>query len=193
MKTFNEVYETLPGTGWLTKPEAELLYRIASQAEGPILEVGCYHGRSTALLASLGRVMYCVDPFNDFDSDDHSGIKTKACFIENITTRGHTLLFGSNTRASAILDVPPFDPAIYLFQQKIEQWSPRYAGFAYLDGDHTLKGTLAQIDAALDVDVKSFCIHDYADSGGGLEVKKALDYRSIKVTERVDRMAYCRL
>jgi len=189
-RTFDEVYETVPGTGWLTKPEAELLYKSARQTRGAILEVGCYHGRSSVLLASLSRTLYCVDPFSNFDTGDMDGRQAKIKFIENLTSRGHPVFFGANNRGK---QEPPFGPNVYLFQQKIEQWEIRAVGFAYLDGDHTLAGTLNQLNVALEAGARIVCVHDYADDGEGVNVKDAIYRTGLTVAERVERMVMCRV
>ena len=54
--------------GWLSAREAGLLYDLARAARQPIVEIGCWRGRSTAALA-LGSAaghrqpIYCIDPF----------------------------------------------------------------------------------------------------------------------------------
>lgn len=54
--------------GWLSQREAGTLYDLAVQANGPIIEIGSWRGRSTAALA-LGSMagnkhsVYAVDPF----------------------------------------------------------------------------------------------------------------------------------
>lgn len=167
---FDTIYETIPANGWLTKEEARLLWHQAYDCEGPILEVGSYEGRSTVLLASLGRLVYAVDPFDGF-ADDRSGNEIEACFTNNIQSR-HI----DNVR---------------LFRQKIEEWKPRPCGFAYLDGDHTYQGTLRQIGTAKKVGAKVICIHDYATEGGGAFVKKAIEDSQLKIVNLVERMAHC--
>ena len=170
--TFEEVYDTLPG-GWLTKEEALLLYESARHAEGAILEVGEYRGRSTVLLASFGRPLLCVDPFGGFDSD-MSGDEVQRIFLQNMKER----------------DIWNF----VLYRQKIEDWLGDMrcrVGFAYLDGDHTYKGTESQIEVALACGAEIICIHDYADSGDGLEVKRAVDASTLKVVNRIDRLVRC--
>lgn len=54
--------------GWLTAPEASALYDLAHDAKGPIVEIGSWRGRSTAVLAlaSMGgnyQPVYAVDSF----------------------------------------------------------------------------------------------------------------------------------
>lgn len=168
MKSFKEVWGTLP-SGWLREVEAELLYQTAQQTTGDILEVGCYFGRSSVLLASLGRTVHCVDPFDGF-TDDLTGDEIEARWKESIQSRGIT---------NAIQ-----------YRQRIENWVPRPCGFAYLDGNHTEKGTMDQLSAAFMCGVNLMCVHDVADSGGGLEVKKAiLNFYCAELVEIVDTMA----
>lgn len=171
MLTFDEVYETIPGQGWLTNGEARLLWDSARESDGGILEVGSYFGRSTVLLASLGRPVLAVDPFDGFDSDK-SGDEVHAELIRNLESR-------------RIRNVE-------VFRCRIEDWKPWPVGFAYLDGDHTFRGTVNQLEAARKAGAETVCVHDYADEGGGLAVKRALTSLGMTVLERVERMVRCR-
>ena len=171
--TFDEVYETIPGDGWLYKEEARLLYSVASQCTGPILEVGSYKGRSSVLLASLGRDVHCVDPFSGFDSDDPTGDLTYKIFMNNV--------FYSRCLMN-----------VHLHRRKIEDWFPMFIfGFAYLDGDHTYEGTLRQIDKAMDAGARVFCIHDYEQTGEGVNIVKAIQHKKLEVVQVVERMCHC--
>lgn len=172
MKTFEEVYETLPTTGWLSLEEARLLYKCCAETNGNILEVGCYHGRSTVLLASFGRIVYAVDPFNGFDSDDMEGVKTQIRFNQNLDERG---IENVNVIPYGIEEVPT---------ESLED-----IGLAYLDGDHTYKGTRNQINAALEARAKVIAIHDVNDSGDGVEIKRAALELLGPWYERVERLA----
>lgn len=163
MGRFDEVYETLPGNGWLSRDEAELLYRVASEVAGPILEVGSYEGRSTVLLASFGRPVYAVDSFVDCGRE---------AMDRNLAERGIT-----NVR---------------VYQIPIVDWVPDFhvrVPFAYLDGDHTYQGTVDQIEAALRWGAETIVAHDVNDSGGGLEVKRACVELLGAWEERVERLA----
>lgn len=61
--------------GWLSDGEAEVLYDLARNAKGPIVEIGSCFGRSTAVLA-LGSMhgnyqpVFAVDSFIGVDPDD---------------------------------------------------------------------------------------------------------------------------
>ena len=50
--------------GWFVQGEGALLYRLASSVpeDQCLVEVGCYRGRSAALLAATGRQTYLIDP-----------------------------------------------------------------------------------------------------------------------------------
>lgn len=151
VRSFEEAYEQIPATGWLSRKEAELLWDTAIMCSGPILEVGCYHGRSTCLLAALGRRVYSVDPFAEFDTEDITGDTTFKKFLRNLEDR-------------RIRNVT-------LFKSKIEDWDPMPVGFAYLDGDHTQQGTKVQIEKALASNASWVGIHDVNDAGGGLAIR----------------------
>lgn len=166
--TFDEVYETLPAAGWLTRPEAELLWRTAPACAGPILEVGSYQGRSTCLLALLGRPVYAVDPFDGFCAE-LSGDEVYGRLVSNLAHR--------------CLD------NVTVFRQRVEDWTPRPCGFAYLDGDHTYEGTENQIAAALRCGAKVIAVHDVNDSGEGQRIKDAALHWLGSWRERVERLA----
>lgn len=172
MKTFDEVYPTLPANGWLAEDEARLLWNFASQFKGSILEVGCYFGRSTVLLANLGRPLYCVDPFDGF-TDDFTGDHIQASWQENLKSRDL-----SN---------------VMQFRVRVENWVSRpIVGFAYLDGDHTYEGTRAQIRAALNCGARGIAVHDVSNSGGGLPITRATSEMLGKWTDKTGTLAVWR-
>lgn len=176
MKTglcFDEVFPTIPAEGWLAEDEARLLWEIASVCEGPILEVGCYCGRSTILLAHLGRPVYAVDPFAGFSRDDPTGEGIKTRFLENLAYYAiHNVL---------------------LFQQRIEDWEPCPLGFAYLDGDHTYAGTVAQIRKALVCKPQYIALHDIGEQGEAVDVTRAAFNNLGAWTLRANRLAVWRI
>ncbi len=176
--SFEDVYETLPGDGWLTKEEAEFLYNKAKDSQRAILEVGCYKGRSTVLLASFNRPVFCVDPFSNFDESDISGDSIYEIWNQNLAERG----------------IKNID----FIRGKIEQVFYPYItekfGFAYLDGDHTYLGSMNQLNKATEWNIPKICMHDYAFSGGGLNIKRAIeDSLQYRLKEVVGTMAYCEL
>lgn len=176
--TFEEVYKGLP-EGWLSEGEAKLLWDWATSLPAPvILEVGCYKGRSTCLLAQVPRsTVFSVDPFSGFDSDDLSGERTKSIWHSNIESRG-------------FLNVHQYEIPIEKFQEG--SWifyGPKRVDFAYLDGDHTAEGTRRQIEAALEFEAKVIAIHDVNDSGEGAAIKEVALRLLGPWNVRVERLA----
>jgi len=165
-----ELFFSLPSDGWLEKDEADWLAESARNTEGVILEVGCYYGRSTVLLASLGRRVISVDPFVNFNTCDMSGEVAKQAWRTNMMSRGIT-----NTE---------------LFVCKIEEWEGLPIGFAYLDGDHTFEGTVRQIEAALQWNPTEICVHDYDVRQDGLKIKLATEtFSQLQLVSVVREMA----
>ncbi len=189
MKGFEEVYETLPGAGWLSKAEAELLWRWALKVEGPILEVGCFKGRSTVLLASTGRLVHTVDPFVGFALDDDPlGVVALRCFFENLNGRGIGVRFTDNGLIPALAPYVENQP-VRCYPLRIEDWEARPVGFAYLDGDHTETGTEAQVRKALECGAKIIAVHDVNDTGDGLLIKRVCLKLLGVWAERAERLA----
>lgn len=145
MKDFKQVFNILPSNGWLDESEALALWNYA---EGKIIEVGGYYGRSTVLLANKGSVI-TIDPFDGFDST-MSGDEVEKKFKENTKSLG-----------------------VKLIRKKVEEVKPRGADFVYLDGDHTYEGTINQIKFALACNPKFIAVHDVNDVGEGAEIKRA--------------------
>lgn len=169
---FNELFGRITSHGWLTLDEAMLLVSAAEGTRGPMVEVGSYMGRSAMLLGQLMeeyaepcqsgqrwlkrvRPLYCVDPWDDHFSSDMPGQDIYTRFLENI----HSLPNGG-------ANITPV-------RCKVEDWQAIPAGFVYLDGDHTYKGTLAQIHKAKQCLPEVIAIHDVNDGGQGNEVKRA--------------------
>lgn len=166
--TFEKLFESLP-TGWLTEVEARLLWDCVTRTEGDILEVGCYFGRSTVLLAASGRQVHSVDPFGDDFSTDLKGDEIYKRFQQNLHTRS-------------------IDNVCH-YRQKIENWQVTPCGLCYLDGDHTYDGTKLQIWKAQWCRPKIIAVHDVNDNGGGVEVKRACLEMLGPWKERVERLA----
>ncbi len=179
---FDALFDSLPD-GWLSKPEAEVLWKWVNLTEGPILEVGCYKGRSTILLAATGRAVCTVDPFNNFDSDDPGGMRIYREFYANVLERGVSIAVTGEG------DDGPAPSGVTLWRQRIEDWAPRPIGFAYLDGDHTFDGTVAQVRTALACGASVIAAHDVNDRGEGKVVKRACLAHLGPWTERVERLA----
>ena len=179
---FDELFDSLPD-GWLSKEEAKLLWKWVNLVDGSVLEVGCYKGRSTILLAATGRAVCTVDPFNNFDSDDPGGMRIYREFYANVLERGVSIAVTGEG------DDGPAPSGVTLWRQRIEDWTPRPIGFAYLDGDHTFDGTVAQVKDALACGASVIAAHDVNDRGEGREVKRACLKLLGPWADRVERLA----
>ncbi len=173
-KKFEEVYETLPSHGWLSKEEAKLLHSYLAPSM-ICLEVGCYHGRSTTLLASFTQEVHCLDPFAGFSSEDPDGSKTLQAFVDNLRERG-------------------LRDKVTLHKCRLESWawdSKKRDDFdlAYLDGDHTVEGTKRQILMAVVLGCDWIFVHDVNDTGEGAAIKEVALRMLGPWTERVGRLA----
>lgn len=178
--TFEDAHASLAYiNGWLSEPEARLLWDAARLTDGPMLEVGAYYGRSTILLARLTgtagklRQVCSVDPFGGFDDRDPTGD-----FIHR------SLLLNLDNRSIANVEV---------FRMRIEEWEPRPCGFAYLDGDHSHDGTLNQIKVARQCNPQAIAAHDVNDAGEGLAIKRACLELLGMWDQRVERLAVWRM
>jgi len=174
---FDTLFRSLPADGWLYEDEARLLLAHARDTDGPILEVGSYCGRSTVLLASLGRSVHSVDPFDGFHSD-LTGDEIQERFWGNLQARGIRNVIQHRIH--------------------VERWPIFGCGFAFLDGDHSFEGTQRQIDAAVRSLILGrgdlLAVHDYAEDGGGALVAKAVDDdKRIEVIGRASRLVICRM
>lgn len=144
--------------GWLTVEEAELLVEYA---EGPIVEVGSYQGRSACLLALMGFDVHCIDPWPD-----------EAVYLK----------FVANVRELGLRNVT-WERVL------VEDAATVQAETAYLDGDHTFNGTLDQITYAQKCGASIIAVHDVNDSGEGLAVKEAAVSTFGAWSDRVGRLA----
>jgi len=171
-----EFFDDLPKEGWLEREEADLLLKSASSTIGTILEVGCYHGKSTIVLATLNREVITVDSFRDFNDLDIDGKEAKRAFIGHILDR-------------RIANVS-------LEHKRIENWVGVPIGFAFLDGDHTYEGTIRQIQVALTCGATEICVHDYDTNpkGDGIFIKKAIEStENLELIEVRHTMARCKV
>lgn len=149
MITFNDIFYKLPARGWLDCEEACLLLTFGVLTTGDILEVGSYCGRSSVLLASLGRTLHCVDNFHDQEPGEDMA-----------------KIFQENTKEY---------PNVILHKMPIEKWDVRPVGYAFLDGDHTYEGTKRQIWTAIKCGPKYIAMHDVNNEGQGVEVQRAAE------------------
>jgi precorrin-6B methylase 2 len=126
--------ESVPG--WMTRPELEVIARAARSvpADGVIVEIGSYAGRSSVHWAANSHpsvAIYCIDPFDAvIDPYSLERIQGEASRVEG---RPSGELFAEQTREWADRLVP------------LAQLSPppswdRPADVIFVDGDHTPEG-----------------------------------------------------
>lgn len=171
MSTYEQIFKSLTPLGWLDEIEAPMLWKAAEMTTGAIVEVGSYHGRSAMLLASFGRPLYCVDPWDSNFTTDYTGDQIYASFLNNL---------------AAYSNVIPV-------RCKVEEWTPIEAGLVYLDGDHTYEGTLRQIRKALECHPQVLAMHDVNDGGEGKHVKRAALELLGKWYNRANKLAIWKL
>lgn len=74
MRTFDEVWAVASlVNGPLTKEEARELWRLAEQASGDVVEIGCGLGQASILLAGYGPIV-CTDHVNSTCHQDQSWV-----------------------------------------------------------------------------------------------------------------------
>ncbi|MHB8669970.1 MAG: class I SAM-dependent methyltransferase [Acidimicrobiales bacterium] len=141
--------EAVPG--WLQPEDSLKLYELAYFSHGPILEVGTYFGKSTAIIASALRDARSSASFLSLDIDGEALAAAAAMLAQRRVDSHVQLVRGS---LDALFRVrPDLRPAL-----------------VFLDGDHTFKGVRRDL-AALHDRVPSgglLLFHDYVDTRYGV-------------------------
>jgi len=126
--------ETVPG--WMTRPELEVIARAAAlaPADGVIVEIGSFAGRSSVHWAANSDpsvTVYCIDPF-DYVIDDYSYRHIQGV-AAGVRGRPSGELFAEQTRdwADRLTAVAERSPP--------ESWDVP-ADVIFVDGDHTPEG-----------------------------------------------------
>ena len=112
--------------GWLSDAQGEALFDAARRADGPIVEIGSWQGRSTIWLAAgaalNGRTVFAIDPHEG--SREEPSAKTFEHFTRNLAQAGLldavTPLVMRSTEAVSRVDGP-----VHLL---------------FVDGDHSTEG-----------------------------------------------------
>lgn len=120
--------------GWLTEAEARLLYRLATEATGHIVEIGSYRGRSTMALAlgakaGQGATVWAIDPHAGhayFTAGHVFSGADNAAFMHNIASVGDVV---------RVINLPS--------AQAVKAWRGGGIGLLWIDGDHTEAGARA--------------------------------------------------
>ena len=127
-------------TGFLTEREARflLLAAAAAPAEGSILEIGSFKGRSTVGLATIARryglgQVIAVDPHTAPSITDPS-LRGKSTTFDD---------FKSNLQAAGVEDMVEVHRA---FSQDLARSWSRPLRLLWIDGDHTFAGAQRDLD-----------------------------------------------
>ena len=172
--------------GFLSLPEAELLYRLASQvlSGGNIVEIGSYQGRSTIALAlgakEAGAQVWAVDPHEDVQINDstHYGMENHAALLKNLVS----FEVADIVRVVAITSM--------MFSRTWDTRAGRnLIDLLWIDGSHRRVDVYDDLCWSLFMSQSSkIAVHD--TSGHYPEVNAALEeflsYGKWKIVERVD-------
>lgn len=184
---FEQAWARVPGTGWLTEDEARLLWRVATESNGDVLEIGTYFGRSACVFACAiepkpaARLWLC-DPF-----DDGHHFDVKADTVHSIqaieSVYGVLEQAGMFHRSNVFIGTEEklfCDPA-----------APRAFDVLYIDGDHSMEGTLGALQRWVPRvrDGGAVLMHDFVWDGGGAAVCEAARLFGLVEEEKVGRMA----
>ena len=139
-----ESVEALPG--WLLEGDAAALYELAHDANGPILEVGTYRGKSTTLMATALRDAGRDGPVVSLDVDV-AGLGEAAQHLSRHDLADRVVLV-RGTAEALLRSHGGFTPA-----------------FVFLDGDHSRRGVARDLRALRDrVPAGApILLHDYHD------------------------------
>ena len=135
--------------GWMSDSELHWLASMAQKSK-VIIEVGCYHGRSTRALAdNTSGIVHAVDPWDGiYHKDDNS--------VHFVLTDGDYDIFLYNTRnlSNIIIHRGTLSD---LIDTDIK------ADFIFIDGDHRYEGVKSDILNARKLLVKDGILagHDY--------------------------------
>lgn len=147
MMPFDEAWQRCESiTGWLTREEGRALYAAAARtpADGLIVEIGAYHGRSTVLLACSGRRVVTIDPL-----------------IPGSTGEGYTISEDDALQLHA--NLAPFTNVIHLRRgaQDVTLTAPIH--MLYIDGVHRDGVPLADLAwfFPLLTPGAQVCLHDF--------------------------------
>lgn len=165
--------------GFLSAAEAELLYRLASEvdADGHIIEIGSFQGRSTVCLGlgakQAGAWVWAIDPHEDYQAnvETHYGMENHAALLKNLVDFG----VADRVRVVALRSNRVFSV----------WFSP--VALAWIDGSHVYQDVLKDL-VLWSVYARKIAMHD--TSGHYPEVTQAMnDFLARggwKITEQVD-------
>jgi predicted O-methyltransferase YrrM len=136
--------EKIPG--WLRPEDILKLYELAYFAPGPVLEIGCYHGKSTVVIARALADRGTRVPFFSVDVDPAALRATSQAAAEHGVGDRIVLVRGSSR--ACFRAMPTLHPAL-----------------VFIDGDHSREGVRRDLDVLRTAvpDGAVLLFHDYAD------------------------------
>lgn len=108
--------------GWLKEIEADLLLKTAMSIpdDSIIVEIGCYQGKSTSLLATTGKTIYTIDPLSDHTVSQLPQTTPQTFLTEQLQER-----------------LEAYNNVHWLKQYSTDHWDvPASIGLLYIDGYH---------------------------------------------------------
>lgn len=149
--------------GWLDPREAQLLYETASKADGLIVEIGSYRGRSTCILALAARnrtddsMVYAIDPHTPADGMSYSSLD-HAILMNNLVKLGLAQwVYLSNFASPDIAKIWKgsigllfIDGAHETVDRDFKAWAKHNPAYIALHDAETLDTVKAVVQAALD-------------------------------------------
>lgn len=136
--------EEIPG--WLRPEDILKLYELAYFAPGPILEIGCYRGKSTMVIARALADRATRVPFFTLDVDPAALRATSRAAAEHGV--GDRVLLVRGSARACLRAMPALQPAL-----------------VFIDGDHSRDGVRRDLDVLRNAvpDGGILLFHDYAD------------------------------
>jgi predicted O-methyltransferase YrrM len=139
--------------GWLSLDEAHFLFELAEVANGPIVEIGCYRGRSSIALACGASAnvsspkVFSIDPHEVFEGElgGRFGPDDRPAYYRNLVASGFaakvSLINLPSTKVASIWDQPvgllfvDGDHRYEAVRQDLEAWAPKIAPSAVIAFD----------------------------------------------------------
>jgi predicted O-methyltransferase YrrM len=135
-------------SGWLLLEDIYKLYELSMVTPGPILEIGCHHGKSTVVIARALAARSAGVPFMSLDVDPQCLDTTAQNLAERRLAERVVLVRGS--ARACLRTISNLRPAL-----------------VFLDGDHSYDGVRSDLEA-LESRVPNGALllfHDYNDPG----------------------------
>lgn len=200
MLDFDELAEL---DGLITREVGEALYAFAAcvPADQTIVEIGSYHGKSTAYLATgaaldYGAAVFAVDAWSDEVSAWRSSV------LERLPSPSYQKFTEQLDKAGvnvyAMKNLSTIAAEVYGQPDAHHEATGRPVGLLYIDGDHHAQAVMADYRAWRQhlADDALIIFDDYGTTNNP-GVKQAVDHLAetkeiIEVDETLDRLAICR-